>query len=55
MRLLLDGCCAEIFVDAGAVVFSALVFLSADAVCTLAAGADGHVQLLAAHAWSVTV
>ena len=55
VRLLLDGCCAEIFVDAGAVVFSALVFLSADAVCTLAAGADGHVQLLAAHAWSVTV
>ena len=55
VRLLLDGCCAEIYVDAGAVVFSALVFLPAAAVCTLHAGPSGHVQLLAAHAWPVKV
>ena len=55
VRLLLDGCCAEIFVDSGAVVFSALVFLPADAVCTLSAEDGTHVQLLAARAWSVTV
>lgn len=55
VRLLLDGCCAEIFIDSGAVVFSALVFLPADAVCTLSAEADTHVKLLAAHAWLVAV
>ena len=54
-RLRLDGCCAEIFVDSGAVVFSALVFLPADAVCTLAAETGTHVQLLAARAWLVAV
>ena len=55
VRLLLDGCCAEIFVDSGAVVFSALVFLPADALCTLSAEAGTHVQLLAARAWMVAV
>lgn len=55
VRLLLDGCCAEIFVDSGTVVFSALVFLPADAVCTLSAEPDTPVQLLAAQAWVVSV
>ncbi len=55
VRLLLDGCCAEIFIDSGAVVFSALVFLPAHAVCTLSAEAGTHVQLLAARAWLVAV
>lgn len=58
VRLLLDGCCAEVFVDTGAVVFSALVFLPADAVCTLSAGTETGtetpVQLLAAQAWRVS-
>ena len=55
VRLLLDGCCAEIFIDSGTVVFSALVFLPADAVCTLSAEAGTHVQLLSARAWLVAV
>ena len=55
VRLLLDGCCSEIFIDAGAVVFSAVVFLPAGAVCTLSAEGSAQVQLRAAHAWVVSV
>ena len=55
IRLLLDGCCAEIFIDSGALVFSALVFLPADAVCELSAETDTHVQLSSARAWRIAV
>lgn len=50
IRVLVDGCCAEFFIDHGAVVFSALVFLQAGAACTLTAGEGAPVQLIAARA-----
>ena len=55
IRLLIDGCCAEFFIDGGAIVFSALVFLPAGAVCTLTAGDGAPVQLIAARAAAVHV
>ena len=53
VRLLLDGCCAEIYIDAGALVFSALVFPSAGAVCTLSAEVGAQVVLRAGQAWVI--